>query len=126
MTDDRAALASFVRERVLRRLQEAHTGLKPSVARRAAQRIGLRLLSNWLVCWDPLHMGGVRASMVVEEQLRDRLGPLVDLACAELHAVRPGQEAADMDIIAAESGYPVRQDDRALRVAGTRKHIHLS
>ena len=90
--------AAWLRERVFERLREAHTGVKPSVLRRAAQRIGLRLLGSWLSCWDPIHLGGVRASMRLEARVRRRLGPLVDLACEELfhgHVV-PVQRVLEM------------------------------
>lgn len=84
MSADRQAVARGVRELVLDRLAEAHSGLKPSVARRAAQRIGLRILGSWLTAWDPLHLGGLRASVSAERALRARLAPLVDLAVQEL------------------------------------------
>jgi len=74
----------LVRRLVLDRLAEAHSGLKPSVARRAAQRIGLRILGGWLTAWDPVHLTSLRASMATERALREHLAPLVDLAVQEL------------------------------------------
>ena len=84
MSRDPSKAAAWLRERVLDYLQEAHSGLKPSVARLAARRVGLSILGNWLTCWDPIHLRGLRGSMALEAGLRKTLGPLVDLACQEL------------------------------------------
>jgi hypothetical protein len=81
---DRAALARWVRARALAHLQAAHAGVKPSVLRRAAAAVGRAILASPLTCWDPVHRGGVRAAMAAEAALRERLGPLVDLACQQL------------------------------------------
>ena len=81
---DKAALARWLRERALERLGEVHPGVKPSVLRRAAQRVGLHLLGQWATCWDPVHLNGTRAALAAEAAVRETLGPLVDLACERL------------------------------------------
>ncbi|MBN1945730.1 MAG: hypothetical protein JW797_08630 [Bradymonadales bacterium] len=77
-------LARWLRKIILAHLSEAHTGVKPSALRRASQRIGNAILSNWLTCWDPVHLGGMKATMALEAAARRSLGPLVDLACEQL------------------------------------------
>ena len=77
-------LTGRLRELVLERLERTHPDLKPTVARRAAGRIGRAILASWATCWDPVHIGGTRAVVETESLLRERIGPLVDLACREL------------------------------------------
>lgn len=84
MGRDRQAFARWVQRQVLAHLQAVHGDVKPAVLRRAAGRVGRLILANPLTCWDPLHTGGVRAAMAVEERLHERLGPLADLACEQL------------------------------------------
>ncbi len=82
--EDKAKLARWIQEQVRARLEDTHADLKPAVMRRAVRRIGLEILGNWCMAWDPVHLGSFRAAMVVEESVRDRLGPLIDLAVEQL------------------------------------------
>ncbi len=83
-TQDKAKLARWIQERVREHLEDTHADLKPAVMRRAVRRIGLQILGNWCIAWDPVHLGSFRAAMRVEDAVRDRLGPLIDLAVEQL------------------------------------------
>ncbi len=82
--EDRTRMARWIQERVREHLEDTHSELKPAVMRRAVKRIGLHILGNWCMAWDPVHLGSFRAAMVVEASVRDYVGPLIDVAVEHL------------------------------------------